>query len=434
MKHIELDSVSRNKAMRNAIVFSCLTVHGMLAFSSGLMLLYLKSLYIPDARVLAYLAIPSLSLALFRIPVAYWTDCIGKKVLAIYGIMITAVGFFVMSSAGFLIDTSAESIVLSGIIIFAIGIVLTGAGWFPLLDPIIPKEIRGRFFGRMRLSWQLAAFIFSCISSWILKHYTQISAFQALLLAIAIMLLIRWWFYWKIPELEKPSKDKKTINLIKILGNIIRKDGYVTFGAYIFLLTFFTAYCPTIFAMMEKEILHIDNSMVIWLANLAMIGAILGFWIGGEAVDRLGTKPMFLICHGSYFLVLTLFIFRGIIPGSMIIILWIAHLLFGIIISANSIAITTEMFALMQAENKAVGVSVLISFQISGAALSGFIAASIIKLGFLKSSWLLLGMKMNQYDSILSACAIMVLLLVVTLGLIPSVIKKAHLIPQSPPQ
>ena len=115
-------------------------------------------------------------------------------------------------------------------------------------------------------------------------------------------------------------------------------------------------------------------------------------------------------------------------------VLWISHLLFGIVAASSSIAITTEIFALMQPKNKAVGVSVLMSFQMGGAALAGFVAAIIIKLDFLKESWQLLGMNMNKYDSILCASAVMILMLVTTLGLVPSVLRQSHLIPQSPPQ
>jgi MFS family permease len=426
--------VNKRKAMGYVILYTCFTVHGFLAFKSGLILLYLKSFNIPDSRILAYLAIPSLSLAILRVPGAYLADRIGKKVLAAYGICLGCLGYIIISFAGNLDNQNRETAVLAGIIIFSIGTVLTGAGWFPLLDPIIPKGIRGRFLGRMRLSWQIIGFIFSAISSWVLKYYTNISAFQTLLFAIAIMLLIRGWFYWRIPELEKPSKNPHRENLFSVLVNLIRTDGYTTFGAYIFLLTFFTSYCPTIFSMMEKEVLKLDNSMVIWLANLAMIGAIAGFWVGGQAVDRMGTKPVFLICHGSYFTVIVLFIFRAFIPGAMMPVLWISHLLFGIIAASSSIAITTEIFALMQQKNKAVGVSVLMSFLVGGGALAGFVAAAIIKLGFLKENWLLLEMKMNQYDSILCASAVMILMLVTTLGLVPSVLRKSQLIPQSPPQ
>jgi len=41
---------------------------------------------------------------------------------------------------------------------------------------------------------------------------------------------------------------------------------------------------------------------------------------------------------------------------------------------------------------------------------------------------------MNKYDSILSASAIMIVLLITTLGLVPSVLRKPQIIPQSPSQ
>ena len=425
-----MENIEKIRAMRNAILYTCLTVHGVFAFKNGLILLYLKNIKVPDARLLAYLAIPPLALVVLRVPVAYIADRIGKKKVAYYGIVLGFLGFFIMGLAGFLKQDFVEIWVFSGIIIFSIGTTLTGAGWFPLLDPIVSKSTRGRFFGKMRLSWQLIGFIFSSLTSWILKYYTGISAFQSIIFLIALMLLIRIIFYKKIPELEKADENGSQKKLFPIIMKFIRSDGYTTFGAYIFLLTFFTSYCPTIFSLMEKEILKIDNSTVVWLGNLAMIGGIIGFYLGGHAVDKLGTKYLFLICHTAYFLIILLFIFRDFF-GYMMPILWTSHLLYGLVSAASSIAITTEMFALMHKENKAVGVSILISFQVGGAAFSGFIAASIIKLNFLKEQWSFLGMQMNKYDSVLSASAIMIIMLITTLGLVPSVLRKSQNFPTS---
>ena len=67
--------------------------------------------------------------------------------------------------------------------------------------------------------------------------------------------------------------------------------------------------------------------------------------------------------------------------------------------------------------------SLNLTFLRGGQAVSGLIIAWALKLGILSESWSLFGATLGAYDSILLACGVMVLLLVVTLGLVPSVVR-----------
>jgi hypothetical protein len=65
-----------------------------------------------------------------------------------------------------------------------------------------------------------------------------------------------------------------------------------------------------------------------------------------------------------------------------------------------------------------------------GQALSGLLAAAALKLGFLQPTWQVLGRSLSSYDAILLAYAVLIVLMVVTLGLVPSVIGKSQWIPR----
>ncbi|MCH2478050.1 MAG: hypothetical protein MK218_08945, partial [Gammaproteobacteria bacterium] len=56
--------------------------------------------------------------------------------------------------------------------------------------------------------------------------------------------------------------------------------------------------------------------------------------------------------------------------------------------------------------------------------LSGVLSGQALELGLLSDSWTWLGQHMSRYDGLLLFCVTMVLLMTVTLGLIPSFIKK----------
>ena len=59
-----------------------------------------------------------------------------------------------------------------------------------------------------------------------------------------------------------------------------------------------------------------------------------------------------------------------------------------------------------------------------GTGLSGILSGKALELEVFSASWTLLGQNMTNYDVILLIFATMVLLMTVTLGLIPSFIKK----------
>jgi len=404
----------------------------MLAFGNGVMLLFLRGIGVPEARLIAYLTIPLFVLAVSRVPMAVLADEFGKKRVGSIGIFVGTAGFGAIATASFLRNAgTAETMALVGIIVFSLGMTLTGAGWFAILEPIVPKKQRGRFFGRIRVAWQLSGVAFSAVATWILSRYHGGTGFRILFVAIIALLLVRWIFYVKIPEIDAPNTKTgvKMGGVRQLFVSIMKTRGVAAFSAYIFLLTFFAAYCGRIFSLMEKEFLGLSNGNVVWLANLTMIGNLLGFVVGGKAVDKLGTRRVFLACHLAAPAVMLVYLTRSLGGGHFTVSLWAAHILLGVVMAAASIAVTTEMLALTPKRQKSTATSIMMSFQIAGSALAGMACAGIVKLGVLKPEWSLDGMPMNHYDTILAVCAAMLLLLLVIVGIIPTVLGKHKWIP-----
>ena len=139
---------------------------------------------------------------------------------------------------------------------------------------------------------------------------------------------------------------------------------------------------------------------------------------------------MFLLCHFGYGAVLLAFLGRGLAPGPVIAIVGVLNFLYGLVYASASIAITTELLALIPPENKSLSTSLLDGLYRTGGALSGILAGWALGLGMFTESWVLWGMPMSQYDTILLFWSLMVVLLVVTLGLVPSVMRKAQWVPR----
>jgi MFS family permease len=417
----------QQRAMRHAIIAQCFGTLGMLAFQSNLLLVYFASLDVSSSRVLTYLSLPVLIVALLRIPLSLLADRIGKKRLGTPGLALTAIGFGMLAASGGMSPVALQWVMLSGIVVFSIGTAMMEAGWFALLSPIVPEQVRGRFFGRLRMSWQLVGVLFFGGCALFLAREPSRGMYQAVLGLIAASLAVRVVVYMRLPEMEKPTRQDGGVR--RAMATALGATGYVSFCAYVFLLALCTLAYPMLFGLIAKKVLRLGDNLVVWLGTVTAVGAIAGFFIGGKAVDRFGTRPVFLICHFGFALVGLGYLLRDAWPGSALTAVWTLHLLFGVVMAASSIAITSELLALIPAENKSLTTSICNTLYRGGHALAAMFAAWVLDSGVLSDTWTLAGLPMSGYDSILLLWSVAVVVLVVTLGLVPSVIHRAQWVP-----
>jgi MFS family permease len=325
--------------------------------------------------------------------------------------------------AGFATGMTAELLAAGGIVIYSLGQSLMTSSWFALLSPVVPLPMRGRFFGNLRLTWQLTGCAFAALCGLMLSGSTDASRYQLMLLAITTGQAIRIVFYSRIPELEETGGSRR--RMMEVVGEAIRLPGYLSFGAYCFLLLFFVSNCPVLFAMVEKDVLHLSDTQVVWLGGSIMVGAVVGFRLVGRLIDTYGTKPIFLFCHVGFGAVLALFLTRAAWPWDAGITVGAASFLYGIISAASYVAATTELMALVPAgANRSVKLAVGRMLQVMGPGLSGLAISGVLKTNMLAESWQLGQLTLSRYDAILFCFAAMIVMLTVTLGLVPSVLRR----------
>jgi MFS family permease len=416
------------RAMRDTIWGQCFGSLGYLSFSNGLLFLYLAKQGLSSEAIMIILALPNMIGALAIMPSGYYADRRGKKRITMPGTFLTAAGFICIAAAGFFDPAMSRVASLGGIVLYSIGQAIFNATWFALLSPIVPPAIRGSYFGRMRLSWQVAGFLFGVGCTFLLTKASPLITFQAILGLVGCGMLVRIFFVSRIPELEAPVPDDRTI--IQATAAIVRAPGYASFCCYAFLITLVTANAPSLFALIEKESVGFGDDSIVWMGNLYMIGAVIGFMAGGWMVDHVGTKVMFLVSHLTYGLLLFGFLCRDFIPVPHMISLGTVHFFYGAVWAASSIAISTEMLALIPPENKSLSTGLCTTLLVTGAALSNVLSASALKINMFQTKWNFAGSIVSAYDSLLLICAVAVVILVVALGLVPSVIHKATWVPK----
>jgi len=421
----------KNKIMMTIVLSVCTSIMPQLFFKNGFLLSYLLKLGFKSSDVLILLSMPSGIMFMLIVPLAYYADLYGKKKIGTSGIILTVLGFFIIIVAGFFGKPAVTRLIVCGILLFSIGVAAMLSGWFALLSPLIPKELRGSFFGNMRVSWQIFAIACSFILTFILKKTDSVGVFQLILTFFTSLLFVQIFLYLRIPEIEKNKSEKKSF--ARIAAAIPEVPGYMPFCAYCFLLMLATGAWPVTMGLLEKNVLHFSDDTIVHMGTMLFIGSMAGFYLGGKMVDKFGTKMVFLVVHFSYFVLLFSVIIREVTPFSLVSYFSLLTMGLGFVQASSSIALTSEMMALAPLENKSFIISFCTALQVGGAGISGIISGKIIQYGILNETWIFKGMTLSNYDTLILAGSTMVFIFTITLGLIPSVVKtkKVQWIPHS---
>lgn len=420
--------------MRVIIIMQSAGMISTVVFQNGLIIAYLTKFDISSSMILILLSIPQVAAFILVLPFAFLSDQYGKKKIGNTGLFLTIIGFTILTlgSFDFQKSWSRELIIALGITCYGIGFALFFSNWFALLKPIIPVEIRGRFFGKLRASWQLVAIIFTAGVTWILSVNDSLSTYQFILGTIVILQIVRAFYYYKIPELDHQSTSQKGENnqsFPRSLKFVIRIPNYLPFCCYLFLLMLFVGALPVIFNLLQKEYYNYGSDLIVLMGILLAVGSLIGYYYGGKMVDSYGTKPVFLMNHFLFAFVILIILSRDMIPLPLIVIMGVLTGLYGFAFACSSIATTTEMLLLVPKENISLSTALNISMISGGTSLSNILSAKILDLKILNNQWLLFGNQMNEFDGILLICGVMIILLVVSLGLIPSVTGQAQYFP-----
>lgn len=420
----ELTEQQQVRGRRLIVVMNCISCMPGLVFLNSVLLLFLTSLSMERSGIIMCLSLPPLAAALFQVPLAHGADRWGKKRFGAAGITLYGVAFVGFIAAALMPPAAGRLLAPLCTAVFAVGACLFMSGWFAMMLPMIPAPIRAAFFGRMRLIYQSVIVVAGLGCSALLEWNAAPAVFAGIFIWFLVAVFAWRLLYMQLPELEPPNPDLPGIRTV--LGQVVRNANYLPFCAYAFLLALFTGGCPILFGMIEKTYLNLSNGTVVLLANIRMLGAIVGFFLGGKVVARYGTKTIFLSCHFAFGLVLLLFLWRDGWGGPLVPILAAVEALFGLLTASSSVAFTVEMYALIPAENKSVSTSLFMTLQGAGTTLGGMLSAGVIRLGALKEEWSLAGVPRSDYDALLLICATMVIVSAVTLGLVPSVTGRAQ--------
>jgi MFS family permease len=427
-----LSEKQRKRAFNTIIITQCLGMPVGILFQNGFYLNFFSKLGISSAATATLFALPAFVGAFLILPFAFFADRMGKKRLALAGQVLVIGSLLMMMGAGWGTPGLALPVVIASLTVFCIGGSLQGASWFALLGPIIPKEIRGRFFGRLRVTFMTVCILFTMLITRVLSFSQSMAAFQMLLGVVLVAACVRYVTYSKIPELENAGGDVENRPDFKAaIKSVSAVPGFAQFNSYVFLITLFTAGVPVVFGLMQKDVFDFAPALITRVGIFFLIGSVAGNLLGGRAVDRFGTRAVFLLAHVSYAVVILGMLARHWMPWGLAVHAGGCSLLFSMVGAMAGVAITSEVLGLIPAANKSLSTAVNMSLLNLAIALSQLFIARSISWNILAPEWKMLGQEYSVYDTVLLVFGILILLMLVTIGLVPKIAKKAQLLPGS---
>ncbi|MBN2456972.1 MAG: MFS transporter [Sedimentisphaerales bacterium] len=181
------------------------------------------------------------------------------------------------------------------------------AGWWPLLQDIVPTNITGRFFARLRTYWQSAWLIVALGSALLLRDKPDWWKFEIIFAAALLAYLVRVLSI--IPIVERPLATGQS-GQRSILSHFIEVIQNKPLRLLVIYLVIYMAGVTIAEPFKIKMLKDSGCSYGLILAATSMVplGAIvmLRFW--GRLADRFGNRIIFSLSHIAMIIVSTLWV------------------------------------------------------------------------------------------------------------------------------
>jgi len=423
MDNSEISGPLQKKAQRWAILSATYGALAALIISdSSVIILYAAALEAGTFLSLFTTALQNISYFLLVIPIAYIIERYGIKKVLIPGLVTASVSFTLIAALPWF-GRHAKYLLIVCIGIYAITATVYNAGLYPLLMDIVPGNVRGRFFARMRITYQVLCLICLVIISRLVGKEAPVHILQIIIAVVGLMTVVRIYYTAKLPELPRP----KPLPIREYLGQILRNQSLMGFSVYLFCLYFFAGAGAQITFMFAKENLGMPDSTIVLLSFYYMAGAIAGFFAGGWFVDRFGNKKLFFIAHLSFGLLC--FSMLAIHTASTADTLFIFTLLtvYGLITAAASIAVSSETFVIAgYSPNPTFALAIGVGLHQAGIGGARIFSGWILDSGLLAPVWTLNGTEYTRYHSVFLLYGLGVLVTAVLLSLVTVSATKAR--------
>lgn len=384
----DMEGISRSqiRTMRFAYLSTVFMIVQFFALSGSVMNLYGIKMGLSDTLI-GVLNSPVHLFVLVRLFFAPAVDRWGKKIFLIPSGIISSLLICLL----FLVprlnpgEGSRAGAYLIGVLCLIFLIRHAGlTGWFPLLQDIAPRAYIGRFFARMRMSWQTSSVIFLVAVAVYFGAAPTYAQFNVVFAVAILGGLVQIVFLLLIPE--KPGAAHRQDEKAKPgLLAPLRKVAFRRILLVTFLSSLAMGIATPFFVVFMKRSLGQGDDVVLVAACLSGVGFLATVLGWGVLCDRHGTRAIFPLSLGG--LALVFFLWLAVFPGtrSAQFLPYLLYLSFGVCTAGMGIAHTRYVFGVVPQRGAARHFSLWnVSMSLAagtGAILAGFLARAFVKAG-----------------------------------------------------
>jgi MFS family permease len=241
---------------------------------------------------------------LFQLPVSYIIERYGhrKKLFVGLGILHRVLWLLVAAIPWLLpVTTRAQGMILVVAFSWSVGQMI-GPAWVSWMADLVPERIRGRYFSRRSQVGQLVGLATTLLIGVVLDHAAArgpdalLKAAACGLAVAAVFGIVDFLFFLPVAEPVRRIPDPNVSWRHLLLPPLADKN-FRTFLVYTALLTFSLGYINQFVWLYILDVARMSNTAanaMLILAPLAIFMVMYPVW--GRFIDRLGTKPVLVVC------------------------------------------------------------------------------------------------------------------------------------------
>ncbi len=261
------------------------------------------------------------------------------------------------------------------------------AGWMPIIDDNVPAESRGRFFGRLRTSWQLMFVACTLAVGVVLGPAATLPRFQ-LVLGVAFVANIAMAVgIMAIPEAPLVARTERH-SVWGMLAIPFRDPPFVKFVVFSALYSLALALPGPIAVRCMKGTLGAGDNFVVWMDTAASIGAAATLPLWGRFVDRFGARPIFALLLPPLALVNLLWLVVSPAQAHWTWLIGTYAVLQGVFVFGISVGITDMMLGGAREGHRSAYINIAFVASTLTTGVGPFLGAAIVKvLGGIEGHW-----------------------------------------------
>ncbi len=203
---------------------------------------------------------------------------------------------FIPLVAGKWPTTICLSIILIATLARVAAYALGNTGWFPLLHDIVPRQITGRFFANLRMTWQTAHLLTLLGISFFLGHDPAWWKFELVFIVALVAYAIRTLCI--IPMVENPRPETKHTHqpIAKRFSEVFAVKELRMLALYM-ARYMIAATIANPFKIKFLKDLEYSDAFVLAATSMISVGALVSLYFWGKLADRFGNRAILTITH-----------------------------------------------------------------------------------------------------------------------------------------